>query len=85
MVQISPDEFWRLTFAETLIKIRGYYLNNDIRSSEFRRLALYTRNRPGVKQIQNPEKLWKLEIDNAFKKELTHEELVERNTRIRNN
>jgi hypothetical protein len=78
LVQISPDEFWKLTFAETLIKVRGYYLNLSYRSADFRNLFALTYN-VNSKNKKTPRQLWPLEIDTAFKKTYTHDELKERN------
>jgi len=53
------------------------------RSADFRALftILYNIN---SKHKKNPRQLWELNIDTAFKKEYSHEEIKVRNARIRN-
>jgi len=53
------------------------------RSADFRALftILYNIN---SKHKKNPRQLWELNIDTAFKKEYSHEEIKARNARIRN-
>lgn len=82
LVQIAPSDFWRLTFADTIIIVRGYYLNMGYRSSDFRNLLTLNYN-VNSKHKKNPQQLWPLNIDTEFKKQYSDEELKKRNDKIR--
>ena len=82
LVQIPPGEFWGMTFADALIKVRGYYLNLGYRSADFRAIftLLYNLN---SKSKKRPEMLWKLNIDTEFKKEYSEDEIRQRNKMVK--
>jgi hypothetical protein len=77
--------YWSLTESETLAKVRGFLFNRAYSADNFRALytILYNINR-GKQPARKPEELWPLIIDLEGKKELTHEQIVERNTRVKN-
>jgi hypothetical protein len=83
-IGLSPHEFWSLTESETLAKVRGYYFTQAYMADNFRSLYTLTYN-INVKKGQAKQKnqLWPLIIDNARRKELTHQQIVERNRRVR--
>ena len=83
-VGISPDEFWKLTEGETIAKVRGYYFRKDYETDNFRSLYTLTHNLNVKKGHQKTKtQLWPLMIDQREIKTLTHEQIVERNRRIR--
>lgn len=79
---MSPREFWQATFAECLVRLRGYYLNMGYRSADFRSLLTLTYN-INSKHKKNPQQLWPLNIDTEFKPRYTDAEIKQRNDKIR--
>lgn len=84
-IGLSPAEFWDLTEGETVAKINGYYMQLARRSADFRALYALTYNINAKRgQGKKPEQLWKLLIDEETgSREMTHEEIQERNAKIR--
>ena len=67
-MQISPDEFWKLTDGELSAKLYGYNVLKDLRSADFRNLYTLNLNlnRGKNQPPQAPEKVWPLyTIDKA--------------------
>lgn len=83
-IGLSPRDFWSLTEAETIAKVRGHYFTQAYMADNFRSLYTLTYN-INTKKGQQKQKaqLWPLVIDHARRKEYTHEEIVERNRRVR--
>lgn len=83
-IGMSPNEFWRLTEGETQAKIRGWHYQRAYDADNFRSLytLLYNINVKKGHQ-RTKEQIWGLIIDRKDRPELTHDEIVERNQRIR--
>lgn len=83
-IGLSPAEFWRLTEGETAAKLRGWHFAKAYEADNFRALYTLTYNVNAKKGHQKQkEQLWKLIIDTKEGPELSHEEIVERNRKIR--
>lgn len=84
-IGLSPAEYWKLTEGETVAKINGYFLQLARRSADFRALYSLTYNINAKKgQSKRPEQLWRLVTDEKVTgREMTHEEIVARNAKLR--
>jgi hypothetical protein len=84
-IGLSPAEFWKLTEGETIAKITGHHFRNARRSADFRALYSLTYNMNAKRgQQKKPHQLWNLIIDeHTSGRELTHDEIVERNKKIK--
>lgn len=63
-MQISPDEFWKLTDGELSAKLHGYNVLRELRSADFRNLYTLNLNlnRGKNQPAQAPEKVWPLSL-----------------------
>lgn len=83
LVGIPPGDFWSMTFAECIVKIRGFFIGCEFRSADFRALYSLTYN-ANSKTKKSAKVLWPLEIDgNYLGGEKSHDEIVDRNRKIR--
>ena len=82
---MSPKDYWLLTEGETAAKVRGFIFNRAYEADNIRSLYTLMYNINVRKGSQKrADQLWPLVIDFEKKgKELSHEEIVERNKRIR--
>lgn len=81
---MNPAEFWSLTEAETMAKVRGYYFTEAYQTDGFRSLYTLIHNVNVKKGHQKTkEQLWPLITDIKQIHILSHDEIVARNKRIR--
>jgi hypothetical protein len=67
-LQLSPEEFWKLTDGELSAKVYGHLVNRDLRSADFRNLFTLSinQNRKKNAPAKNPQDVWRLNmIDGA--------------------
>ena len=81
---MSKNDYFSLTPAETKAKVRGYVVNRDIMSSNFRALYYLSFNQ-WAKTPMSAQELWPLSIDaetSPDDENLTIEQIYERNAKF---
>lgn len=64
-LNLSPDDFWRLTSGELSAKMRGFVVRRDLESSNHRNLFTLMANihRKKNSAPKEPKDIWPLDID----------------------